>query len=63
MTEHIESYLFRFKKHGQSDKSYFLDVWKILNYIKTNTNRHKQGQEFGETCKLAHKLYKEECLE
>ena len=55
----IDSYLMRFRKHGDIDIYFYLDMWKIFNFIKTQTTRTKQNSEIGETCELLRKIKKE----
>lgn len=53
------SYLFHFK-NDKHRKDFELDVWRINNFIKTQTRMMQFNHEFGLTCRLLRKILKEE---
>lgn len=54
------SYMFRFK-NDLNERDFELDVWRILNFVKTQTGRTLKSHEYGITCSLLKKLKKDEC--
>lgn len=57
-----ESYLFGFK-NKKKKKNFQLDIWKIKNFIKTQTSRHLEDTTSRCACELIAKYISEECLE
>ena len=53
------NYLMSFKNKNNR-KDFDLDMWKLHNFIKTETNLLSNGTETGQTCDIIKKLIKEE---